>query len=137
MICKRCGLEKLPHEMYFDKGYVRCCKECENKKRREQYQEIRERTLAINRRSRFKNKYGITPEEYELMELHQFGCCAICKKPRSEERLCVDHDHSRNVIRGLLCRNCNRILGLLNEDEELILNIIDYLKRTTWKDEVA
>jgi Recombination endonuclease VII len=30
--------------------------------------------------------------------------------------LCIDHDHQRKTIRGLLCNACNTAIGLFEED---------------------
>lgn len=39
-----------------------------------------------------------------------------------------DHDHATNEFRGWLCDNCNRALGLLNDDMERILGLALYLE---------
>lgn len=65
-----------------------------------------------------------------LMEL-QHGCCAICGKnvsrlpkgPYGRENLhyvlYIDHCHMTGMIRGLLCGNCNGMLGLLEDSRRL------------------
>lgn len=55
--------------------------------------------------------FGITPGEYEAMWVRQLGRCAICGKEEPRRRLAVDHDHSTNKVRGLLCFPCNTFLG--------------------------
>jgi len=42
--------------------------------------------------------------------------------------LCVDHDHNTGKIRGLLCNTCNRALGLLKDNKQLLINALKYLK---------
>lgn len=76
---------------------------------------------------RLKFYYNLTPEQYsELLDL-QGGICAICKKTNKD--LVVDHDHSSGKIRGILCQNCNRALGLLKDNNTTIYDAAKYLFR--------
>lgn len=65
----------------------------------------------------------------------QNGCCDICGKAESNEikgkvvSLAVDHDHKTGAIRALLCGNCNRALGLFNDDPALLDAAKAYLAR--------
>ena len=81
-------------------------------------------------------RHGLTEEKYlELYEKHN-GKCHACKE---REGTNIDHDHSccnkarscGKCVRGLLCSQCNTALGLLNDDEEKIKNLIKYLKQPT------
>jgi hypothetical protein len=86
--------------------------------------------------ARLKREYGLTADEYYNLYNAQKGLCAICKKPESKQmngkprRLCVDHNHITNKVRGLLCQNCNIALGKLKADEgiELLQEAINYIK---------
>lgn len=40
----------------------------------------------------------------------------------------VDHDHETGLVRGILCPNCNRALGLVRDDVEVLQQMIEYLK---------
>jgi len=73
-------------------------------------------------------KFGITPEEYDGLLAAQAGVCAICGGDNGSKRLAVDHDHDTGVIRGLLCNQCNRGLGLLGDSAESIRRVLDYLE---------
>jgi hypothetical protein len=55
-----------------------------------------------------KYTYGITIEQYEQMFNVQEGKCLICGHHQNEfkQPLSVDHNHTTNKIRGLLCQNC-------------------------------
>ena len=63
--------------------------------------------------------------------------CEICGKSVEEsvkytgkeaaKRLCIDHDHSTNKFRGMLCQVCNRQLGWF---EKYQAEIYSYIKKT-------
>ena len=81
--------------------------------------------------------YNITKKDYTDMHTDQNGLCAICRKEgflmdkNHKVKLVVDHCHSTGVVRGLLCHNCNRALGLLQDDIATINRAIEYLERAT------
>ena len=61
-------------------------------------------------------EYGITRATFDELWARQAGTCALCPAELSDERpygLNVDHCHTTGVVRGLLCVNCNRLLGQL------------------------
>ncbi len=57
----------------------------------------------------------------------QCGLCAICGKDLIENRCCIDHDHKTGEVRGLLCNNCNALLGFSTEDKIILQGAICYL----------
>ena len=61
----------------------------------------------------------------------QNRCCKICGIHRNnlKSSLHVDHNHNTGKIRGLLCHKCNRGIGYLNDDINLLTKVIDYLKK--------
>jgi len=80
------------------------------------------------RRSHLRRLYGITPDQYEAMMLAQNGVCATCGDVCvSGKRLAVDHCHRSGKVRGLLCRRCNSILGLADDDLDLLGRLADYV----------
>ncbi len=100
-------------------GYEGKCKECRH---------------VSARPKQLMARYGITHEQYEDMLEKQGGVCAICEtfELRKDSRyLVVDHCHTTNEIRGVLCHKCNTALGLFNDKEELLLKAIEYLKEKT------
>ncbi len=105
----------------------RICKDCWNKYQRERYH------AKYSKDNNFKSRYNITEAEYNVILSSQLECCAICKKKcKTGRRLAVDHNHQTNEIRGLLCMRCNVTIGNLRDNEDLIWDIMEYLKRTTW-----
>jgi hypothetical protein len=72
--------------------------------------------------------YGITLAIYNQMFKKQHGKCAICKR---QTKLVVDHDHTTNKVRGLLCNDCNIKLPLL-ENKKRAKNALKYLGFKLW-----
>lgn len=87
---------------------------------------------ARARKSQLKCSYGITPEDYDRMLLEQNNSCAICntKKPTGKWKVfAVDHDHNTGKVRGLLCNECNRGIGLLKDSLTILSSACNYLER--------
>jgi hypothetical protein len=76
-----------------------------------------------------KAKFGITLEAYTQMLVAQGGVCAICGKEPGKRRLDVDHDHETGKIRGLLCNQCNQMLGYASDSITTLQNGIEYLSK--------
>lgn len=84
-----------------------------------------------NRSMALMRKFGIDSDTYDTMLVEQNGVCAICKRSCVSGRsLAVDHCHSTGRVRGLLCCNCNRALGLLEDNIEFMGSMLDYMKDT-------
>lgn len=77
------------------------------------------------------HKYGIGYQQRERMARRQGYRCAICPAPDSDNALHIDHDHGTGEVRGLLCGNCNRALGLMRHDPALLTAAIGYLGEDT------
>lgn len=81
-----------------------------------------EKVKAWSKKFRVRRLYGLTLEQYD--ELKARGC-ALCGAPDS---LHIDHDHETGIVRGVLCQNCNRGLGMFRDDPDLLVRAADYLK---------
>lgn len=104
------------HWLKYSREYI-------SRKRREQPERFRLRDL----RQRCK-KYGVTVEWYDEQYAKQNGVCAICKNAcKSGRQLAVDHSHSTEAVRGLLCADCNGALARLEADETWAHSAIKYL----------
>jgi hypothetical protein len=42
--------------------------------------------------------------------------------------LVVDHSHETGAVRGLLCHNCNRALGLIHDDAAVLRRAAEYIE---------
>lgn len=84
-----------------------------------------------------KRFHGITLLDYKKMLEEQNGLCAICGKEETRRDfrynnlidLAVDHDHKTGKVRGLLCSNCNKAIGVFQDNTELLQSAINYLNR--------
>lgn len=66
-----------------------------------------------------KRLYGLTSFEFYALRVKQGDACAICERAFGPLELPhVDHDHATGAVRGLLCRCCNRAIGLLRDRPE-------------------
>lgn len=74
-------------------------------------------------------QYGLTPADYDRMHEEQNGLCRICLRPEPVpgRLLAVDHCHSTGVVRGLLCGDCNRGIGMFKDDPLRLLRAVEYL----------
>lgn len=99
--------------------------------------EYRKRTPEIHKRISLKKEFGITLEYYYSLLKEQNNVCAICKQPETlwnkrhlrPQNLSVDHCHTTGKIRGLLCNNCNRAIGMLKDNKNVLQAALDYLSK--------
>lgn len=89
-----------------------------------------ERVKDIERRSKLRRKYGLTPEDKETIALRQNYRCAICPALACSEKrgLFIDHSHTTGKVRGLLCNSCNRGLGYFRDNPEFLKRAEEYLR---------
>jgi hypothetical protein len=91
-----------------------------------------EKYRAYFRNHRIKKQYDLSETEYAALVVKQSGRCGICGKEPSGEwhgdrMLNVDHNHETGAVRGLLCNQCNRALGLFGDNAERLAQAIRYL----------
>lgn len=96
-------------------------------KRREYNRRRYKRNPAKEWLRNIKRRYGVTPEQYKQMIEQQDNKCAICGGQEAT-RLSIDHNHRTKVVRGLLCRPCNRDLHRV-EDPQWLIKALLYLDR--------
>ena len=139
-ICPRCKIE-FPRESFKSRsnGYTNAyCKPCNNehsmeilKKRLIREPEYIEKIRENNRKATLKRYHGVTIEIYDELLKKQNNGCAICGDKKSNNRqanLAIDHCHKTGNIRGLLCYNCNMLIGFAKDKVELLEKTIKYLK---------
>lgn len=83
-----------------------------------------------------KRNYDMTYQQYQKLLLEQDFKCFLCfgpgfvmDKTRHKLNLVVDHCHSTGKVRGLLCHNCNRALGLFKDNPDVLIRAAEYVKK--------
>lgn len=77
-------------------------------------------------------RYGLTVAEYDAMAAVFDGGCWVCEQSDPNgRRLAVDHDHATGLVRGLLCTDCNRAIGLMRDDPTRLERAARYLTDAT------
>jgi|SRR5580693_2995387 hypothetical protein len=155
--CVRCDQAKLHTEENFRTceevrngrpyRYVKkVCRKCEhlerveygrrNKDRQNRIRRLSPDKFAAYRKYNLKTKYGLTPEQYDILLESQDGKCAICRRENNGfsqsgrlQHFAVDHDHANGRVRGLLCAKCNHGLGEFGDNADKLRAAIQYLER--------
>lgn len=131
-ICSNCKKELSLSSFYKDKhrkdGHYPRCKQCQSIYTKE----WRRNNFSKSRNHYVKYKYGITVDQYNKMLEEQYDCCAICSTlfpGGQKESFFIDHDHKTGQIRGLLCRECNLMIGHAKDDTDILRQAVRYLER--------
>lgn len=141
--CVMCGITKLHKDFYKEKrvadGLTARCKQCTRQAATTSYQGRREQVLAshkekycakIAREQSLMRNYGMTVDEWNVMFAEQNFRCAICgsKNPlTATDTFVVDHCHSGDHVRGILCGPCNSLLGLAHDDHNTLVDAAMYV----------
>ncbi len=144
MICCTCKKDKPLTEFGKNKsrpnGLQPNCHKCRRgqgkKWRKEATPEMLEKEYQRTRRWRIFKQFNLPADEYEALKVKQNGLCASCGQPETissklgrQHDLAVDHNHKTGQVRSLLCQRCNTILGRVEEDIEVLLKLVEYLRK--------
>jgi hypothetical protein len=140
--CFRCHEVKSADDFWVRKrsdgsqGRLSYCKTCSKKALSNCDTRSLEQKREVRKKRFLKREYGITLPEYAQMLSKQDGVCAICGLLETRKHrngvvwaLSIDHDHKTNVIRDLLCSNCNALLGHAEDSVSYLKACIAYLDR--------
>lgn len=80
-------------------------------------------------------KYGMKPGDYDRLYEFQGGRCYMCPRRGTTKYLAVDHDHKccketptcGKCNRGLLCSECNQLIGRTGDSTDFFVRGIEYL----------
>jgi hypothetical protein len=139
--CSVCGNRK-PFDCFYNyknksDGKSYRCKDCDDLARKKWKEDNLVSSKLSMRKNNLKSKYGISLDAYNYLLRHQGYRCAICETTennvigeRSHWNFAVDHNHDTGKVRGLLCNQCNRAIGMLKDDATLLRKAADYLDIT-------
>ena len=68
--------------------------------------------------------YNISLRQRDQLIVAQDCRCAICQE---RKELHVDHCHDTGAVRGMLCGNCNRAIGLMKDNPIALMRASKYL----------
>ncbi len=131
--CKACAKSYAGHKRETDNARVKKM-ERDSKKRRRVVAEDAQR--GYWRFYSAKRNYGITEIQFRQMHADQNGKCATCSKEiiifgthaDRQKLACIDHCHKTGMVRGLLCNQCNLVVGYLGDSIDVAKRIIIYLR---------
>jgi len=128
-ICPTCKIEKDILEYW--KGQSSCIP-CQKDKQKNYWDS---RTPKRRLEQHLKYKYNLSIERcLEILD-EQNGNCAICSDilpdlfqyENRRRGYAIDHNHETGEVRGILCTECNALLGMAQDSVEILSSAIDYL----------
>lgn len=130
-VCRTCKTRRPMADFHWATRYRRrTCKGCDAT-RSATTRALNPAKYARAARARtFRRKYGLTIEAFDALLVEQRYRCRICLDRLLIDTTHVDHDHKTNVVRGLLCTNCNLGLGLFRDDPIRLRMALAYLWAT-------
>ena len=80
------------------------------------------------------HKYDLEDWHASALLFFQGGLCLCCKAVVAADDSCIDHDHDTGDMRGILCNNCNTLLGRMGDSSAEVARrsrmMLDYLDRS-------
>ena len=109
-----------------------CCIECSKWKQKNSWNS---RTPKKRLEQHLKYKYQIDLETFLTALKVQEGACEICKTilpdlftyENRRRGYAIDHNHETGEFRGILCLECNTLLGMAGDNSKILKSAIKYL----------
>ena len=137
--CKTCKKNNMPSQVKAEKERLRHegkkkCKDCRYIGPFEDFCKNENQCKKCRAKNNAMRDYEISEEKYNsLMAITQCPGCnrKFNKKPRGEGGIyrCIDHCHETDLVRGVLCRDCNCAIGSLKNSRTLLHEACVYLRK--------
>jgi len=102
-----------------------------NKEAIKEYREKNKEQIAIYKKEWNLKKYGLSLEDYNNMLDEQNHKCKLCLTSFTtliSKNIHIDHCHTTNKVRGVLCLHCNTGLGYFKDNTRTLTKAINYLQ---------
>ncbi len=150
LLCTSCGAHKAPDCFVVVKRTGKPfahCRDCRAKQSRQyrsrNHETVRLKTIAarLSRNGLHKVKgklkelrgVAVSHEQLQHFIASREPYCECCGVPLDMKQgaygFNIDHCHKRGVLRGLLCKECNKGLGCFKDDTGVLLKAKEYLAR--------
>ena len=136
--CTMCGAEKPTSSFRSRSGSMRHllksrCNECLKREHKRWVDDNPEKVRGYRERDPWTlvkrcARRNISPEQLIAAYEKQEECCAICKKEIEIIDSAIDHNHETGEFRGVLCKQCNRGLGMFLDSPFILKNALEYLQ---------
>ena len=137
-ICTDCGESKLLSDFRSRGGqmahlYKSHCNTCLYKRHKGWVEDNQHRIAGYREKDPWTlakrcSRRGITPEQLVERYERQENCCAICRSEITLVDSAIDHNHNTGEFRGVLCKQCNRALGMFKDSPSVLRNALEYLE---------
>ena len=130
--CYHNNIEKYRSEEYLAaaRDRMKAAREKDPNPEREAGKKWRSKTVTRRKDYHLRKNYGITLEQWDQMFLDQGSKCAVCKSADAQ-RWHVDHCHTTQRVRGILCSHCNLMIGHAKDNIRTLLTAAEYLNDQT------
>lgn len=102
------------------------CRECRSATKKAHYVKNAAELAAKHR----QRTYGLDKASFASLVERQQNCCAICSRDMgNKHNRHIDHDHATGRVRELLCSRCNRMLGHVDDNPQLLRTMAAYIEK--------
>lgn len=104
------------------------CGRCRRRKKDSLFRKDKKLCKECERARNASKRYGLNRDEYKESKKIRFCQCCNRKFAKGRKRV-IDHCHTTEKFRGVICNSCNIILGHSKDSTEILKRVIEYLNK--------